>query len=284
MKAEPRSCSFSTLPDLVSPLRPSLAMMLRPCPPGAAQPLCSLPSVCPRLSTVVPHPQRSIVAEATSSGRIDTALVGMCVAQPLHRFSFSNCESSQPWSLGSEGKAGSSRTGHRGFGQGFQGEIEQEGAGEGWQVAKEEEEHGEGGEEGDGEEGEEEQTQREGGEAASLAPGLYLVGTPIGNLEDITLRALRVLRQADLVLAEDTRHSAKLLRHYEISTPMVRPRHTTLQAGYERCNAAPLRSCGSMQLPQTWSATVMQSCSAYEWLDAEDLGACVPVDLPCMYK
>ena len=50
---------------------------------------------------------------------------------------------------------------------------------------------------------------------------LYLIPTPVGNMEDITLRALRLLKEVDLVLAEDTRTSAKLLKHYEITTPLL---------------------------------------------------------------
>ena len=50
---------------------------------------------------------------------------------------------------------------------------------------------------------------------------LYLIPTPIGNLEDITLRALRILREVDIILAEDTRTSSKLLRHYEIDKKVL---------------------------------------------------------------
>ncbi|MEX1058309.1 MAG: SAM-dependent methyltransferase, partial [Natronospirillum sp.] len=52
-------------------------------------------------------------------------------------------------------------------------------------------------------------------------PALYIVATPIGHLDDITVRALAILGRVDRILAEDTRHTQKLLKHYAIDCPLV---------------------------------------------------------------
>src|SRR5262245_3624824 len=70
----------------------------------------------------------------------------------------------------------------------------------------------------------------------NVMPGLlYIVATPIGNLEDITLRALRVLKEVDVIAAEDTRHTRTLLSHYDIHTPL-----TSYHEHNERTKAQPL--------------------------------------------
>ena len=67
---------------------------------------------------------------------------------------------------------------------------------------------------------------------------LYIVPTPIGNLKDITFRAIETLKKVDLILAEDTRTSGKLLNHYEIKTPMIsyhmRNEHRVLESVIEK--------------------------------------------------
>ncbi|MDG1790730.1 MAG: rRNA small subunit methyltransferase 1, partial [Flavobacteriaceae bacterium] len=70
---------------------------------------------------------------------------------------------------------------------------------------------------------------------------LYIVPTPIGNLKDITFRAIEVLNKVDFILAEDTRTSGKLLKHYEIATPMqshhMHNEHKTVSGIVERIQA-----------------------------------------------
>ena len=70
---------------------------------------------------------------------------------------------------------------------------------------------------------------------------LYIVPTPIGNLKDITFRAIEVLKEVDIILAEDTRTSGKLLKHFEISTPMqshhMHNEHKTVESLVQKLKA-----------------------------------------------
>ena len=67
-----------------------------------------------------------------------------------------------------------------------------------------------------------------------MTASLYIVATPIGNLGDMTQRAIETLREADVIAAEDTRHSARLLAHFDIRTPMVSYHDHSTPADIER--------------------------------------------------
>src|ERR1017187_5528732 len=80
-----------------------------------------------------------------------------------------------------------------------------------------------------------------------LAPGLYLVAPPLGNLGDITLRALDVLRRVDRIACEDTRQTQKLLNHFQITTPTVScHQHNEHQRAHELVEA--LKAGGRLAL------------------------------------
>src|SRR5580704_19701534 len=107
-----------------------------------------------------------------------------------------------------------------------------------------------------------------------LAPGLYLVATPIGNLGDITLRALDVLRRADRIACEDTRQTQKLLNHFCIETPTI-----SCHEHNERARATDLiRDIKAGKAIAVVSDAGMPGISdPGGWLAAEAIAAGVPV-------
>ena len=76
---------------------------------------------------------------------------------------------------------------------------------------------------------------------------LYLCATPIGNLDDITLRVLETLKTADLIAAEDTRHTIKLLNHFDIKTPM------TSYHEYNKVDKAGREYCSGNRCRNAWN-------------------------------
>ena len=79
-----------------------------------------------------------------------------------------------------------------------------------------------------------------------MAGILYLVATPIGNLEDMTFRAVRTLSEVNLIAAEDTRNSIKLLNHFEIKTPMTSYHEFNK---YDKAKVLPLQTIHVPQIP-----------------------------------
>jgi 16S rRNA (cytidine1402-2'-O)-methyltransferase len=109
---------------------------------------------------------------------------------------------------------------------------------------------------------------------ANLAPGLYLVATPIGNLGDITLRALEVLRNVDRIACEDTRQTQKLLNHFEIAKPTV-----SCHEHNERSRAAELIAGikGGSPIALVSDAGTPGVSDPGSWLVREAIAADVPV-------
>lgn len=107
-----------------------------------------------------------------------------------------------------------------------------------------------------------------------LAPGLYLVATPIGNLGDITLRALDVLKRADRIACEDTRQTQKLLNHFQITTPTVScHQHNERQRATELIEA--LKAGGRIAVVS--DAGMPGISDPGTWLVAEAIAAGIPV-------
>jgi 16S rRNA (cytidine1402-2'-O)-methyltransferase len=112
------------------------------------------------------------------------------------------------------------------------------------------------------------------GEDRPLAPGLYLVATPIGNLGDITLRALDVLRGVDRIACEDTRQTQKLLNHFDIATPTVScHEHNERQRATELIEV--LKAGGRVAMVS--DAGMPGISDPGGWLTAEAIAAGVPV-------
>jgi 16S rRNA (cytidine1402-2'-O)-methyltransferase len=117
-------------------------------------------------------------------------------------------------------------------------------------------------------------TQPAPGNDKPLAPGLYIVATPIGNLGDITLRALEVLRSVDRIACEDTRQTQKLLNHFDIATPTVScHEHNERQRATELIEA--LKAGGRIALVS--DAGMPGISDPGGWLAAEAIAAGVPV-------
>jgi len=111
-------------------------------------------------------------------------------------------------------------------------------------------------------------------DATPLAPGLYLVATPIGNLGDITLRALDVLRNADRIACEDTRQTQKLLNHFQIGTPTE-----SCHEHNERERTAPLVEAlqAGARIALVTDAGMPGISDPGSWLTAAAIAAGVPV-------